>query len=254
MIQVQDLNLNFKDKKLLENVSFTLKKGRNLAILGKSGSGKSTLAKCLIKLFDKNYTLSAKRLEVAGFDVLNLNSKDLEKLRLNIAYIFQDALASFYPLLDMGAIFHIALKRHTNLTKAQRKELAFAYFDKLRLRDKDLIWHSYAYQLSGGMAMRVQFALALACGAKSLICDELTSSLDKENRARISALLKGLNKNLILISHDLEFIKDLSDDVLILDSGKVLEYRDKNEFFSAPKSAYAKELLQSFKELSCSKC
>ncbi|TQR32416.1 ABC transporter ATP-binding protein [Campylobacter sp. MIT 99-7217] len=243
MIEVENLNLTIRSKQILENISFQSHK--NLGIIGASGSGKTSLMKCFIKLFEKN-TLSAKLLKVQGQDILK--EQNLSKLRSNIALIFQDAKASFYPHLDIGRIFNITLKTHTRLDSKQIKRLAFEHFERLNLEKKELIWHSYAHELSGGMAMRVQIALVLACGAKMLLCDELNSFLDEKNSKALIELLKDLKLNLVLSSHDLHFIKELSDEILVLERGKVAEFALKEDFFKQAKSAYAKELLRDFNE------
>lgn len=248
---VSSLNVRFKEREILKNISFKSK--GNLAIIGKSGSGKSTLARALSALLPKNLSLSAQTLKVCDFNLLSpknsgsKGAKSLQELRKRVAFVFQDAQASFYPLLDIGRIFDIALKTHTKLNKKARKELAFSYFERLNLVQKDLIWHSYIWQLSGGMAMRVQLALALACGAQLLILDEPTSSLDSKNAQALSRLLKSLDKRLIIISHDLDFVKDLCDELLLLDGGEVAEFALSNEFFKAPKSVLGKEFLDIYK-------
>ncbi|NDJ27755.1 ABC transporter ATP-binding protein [Campylobacter sp. MIT 12-8780] len=251
MICCEKLNVCFQNKALLKDISFHLKEHEILGIIGKSGSGKSLLAKSLIKLLDKNLSLNAKKCEVNSFDILQC--KNLQDLRSQVAYIFQDSKASFHPFLDIGRYFEICLKTHTQLTSKKLKELAFIYFDACLLKDKERIWHSMPYQLSGGMAMRVQFALALACGAKVLICDELTSSLDQKNIDKISQILNNIKNNtsLILISHDLDFIKQLSDKIIVLEKGEIVEQGLKADFFQNPQSLYARELLKLYERQIC---
>jgi len=239
LIEIKNLNVSFKGREILKNISF--KSDTNLGIIGKSGSGKSTLAKALVGLLSKNLSLNANCLNVLEYNLLQLDKMsflNLQTLRKRVAFVFQDALASFYPLLDVGAIFEIALKTHTNLDKKARKELTFSYFDSLSLENKDLIWHSYIYQLSGGMVMRVQLALALACGAEILILDEPTSSLDSKNARLITQLLKSLNKRLIIISHDLDFINELCDEILLLEKGEMIKFALKDEFFKTPQKTF----------------
>lgn len=233
MIIIENLNLSFKNKKLLDNISFSLEDKKTLAIIGESGSGKSLLSRALIRLFDENYKLSAKRFLIANEELLKLKEKDLGKFRSKVALILQDAHSSFYPFLDVGNMFHIVLKTHTNLDKKQRKQKTFECFESLGFKDLDLLWHSYAHQLSVGMIRRVHLALALVCEPEYLICDEITSSLDKENELRIFKLLEQFKKqtNLILITHDLNLAKNLSDEILLLGKGKVLQNFSTELFF-----------------------
>lgn len=236
MIRIENLNLSFKNKTLLKDISFILEERKTLAILGESGSGKSLLSRALIRLFDKTYKLSAKSFFVANEEPLKFKEKDLRKFRSKVALILQDAHLSFYPFLDIGNMFHIVLKTHTKLDTKQRKQKAFECLKNLGFKDLDLLWHSYAHQLSVGMLRRVNLALALVCEPKYLICDEITASLDKENELRISKLLTEFKKqmNLILITHDLNLAKNLSDEILLLDKGKVLQKLPTSEFFQTP--------------------
>lgn len=247
MIEVKDLNLSFKQKTLLQNISFSLEEKKTLAIVGKSGRGKSLLLKSLIRLFDKNYTLNAKILIINNHEILKLNQANLQKLRAKVSLLFQDVYGSFYPLVDIGSYFNIVLKTHTKLNSKQIKERAFYYFECLGLKNHDLLWHSFIYQLSGGMARRVQIALALSSEAEYLLCDEITSSLDDENAQKIINILKQLKdkfKNIIYVSHDISLIKHLCDEVLVLENdGLAYQYKDIN-FANFLPNGYMQELLK----------
>lgn len=250
MIRVKNLNLELKGKKILESISFELSKNKTLGVIGKSGAGKSLLAKSLIRLLHKQFILSADELVLGGFVPLELKAKELRTLRTKVCFVFQDARASFHPLFDMGKIFDIHLRELSPLNKKARKNLAFEWLDKVGFKDNELIWHSYAHQLSAGMAMRVQLALVLACGAEILLCDELTSSLDETNTQNIIKIIKELKKekSFVLISHDLDFIKALSDEIVVLEKGKIIEKNSTKAFFENPKSLYAKELLAMYED------
>lgn len=250
MICVRNLNCQVGDKKLLENISLNLEEKQALAIIGKSGSGKSLLARSLLALLDRDFYLRADEFFVDEIKPLKANSKTLQILRTRAALVFQDVMASFYPFLDVGALFHLILKTHTRLNAKMRKEKAFFYLHRFGLENLELIWHSYVHQLSVGMARRVSLALALVCEPRYLICDEITCSLDHENELRIYEFLKELKKDLgiILITHDLNGARELADEILVLEEGKCIEKALKDEFFQAPKSEYAKNLLAEFKK------
>lgn len=253
MIEVKNLNLIFKDKILLKNISFSLEKGKNLAIMGKSGAGKSLILKSLIKLFDKNYFLQADECQIYGKKVLELNKNDLNHLRAKVSLLFQDVYTSFYPLIDIGEYFNIVLKTHTALNSKEIKEKAFYYFECLGLKNHDLLWHSFIYQLSGGMARRIQIALALLCESRCLLCDEITSSLDAKNEEKIIAILKELKEkfsNLLFVTHDLRVARELCDEIVIVEEGKIIEQIHTDKLETA-KSAYLGELLSIYKEDKC---
>lgn len=222
MICVQDLKLEFKGHKLLQDISFNLEKNKTLAILGDSGAGKSLLGRSLIRLFNQTYNLEAKTLKFNEIDILK--TKKLKELRSELGLVLQEAELSFYPYMDIGEFCHLILKTHTNLSSTQRKKKALECFERLGFKELDFLWHSYPHTLSVGMARRLSLALALLCGAKCLICDEINASLDEENLAKMLELLKDLKKDLglILITHNLNFAKQLSDEVLILEKGKML--------------------------------
>lgn len=244
MIKIQNLSLYAGQKILLDDISFT-SSSKALAILGASGSGKSLLAKCFIRLLASNLNLKANALQIHGFDSLQM--KDLSLLRRQIAYIFQDAKATLPPLLDVGQFFLLCAKAHFKHKELKFK--AYELFETLNLKQRDKIWHSYAHELSTGEAMRVQFSLALLLGAKVLICDELSSNLDSNNTQNLISLIKNLQKNLafVFIAHDLDFIKELSDEVLVLEKGKIAEHLSLKDFLHAPKSLYGKDLMQTLR-------
>ncbi|QOR01080.1 ATP-binding cassette domain-containing protein [Campylobacter sp. 2014D-0216] len=249
MIEVSCLNLSFKDQVLLKDVKLELEDGKALAIMGKSGSGKSLFLKSMIRLFDKRYLLHAEKLYLDDQDVLNLKEKELNVLRSKASLLFQDVYGNFYPLVDIGSYFNIVLKTHTSLSTKEIKEKAFFYFECLGLKNHDLLWHSFIYQLSGGMARRVQIALALLSGAQYLLCDEITSSLDKANEEKIIAILKDLKsqfKNLIFITHDIHLAKELCDEVAIMEDKTLLYQMPVKDFLSNPQGAFAKELFSFF--------
>lgn len=247
---MQNLNVYSNKKILLENITLTLDKNRSLGIVGKSGAGKSLFAKSLIYLLDKSLEIKADKLSILGTSILRLDRKDLRSLRKKVGFIFQDARMSFHSAFNMGDIFEMHLKESYDFSKKERKNLAFLWLERLNIKDKELIWHSFPHQLSTGIAMRVQIALALSLGADILLCDEITSSLDEANTKNIIEVFKGLKlqKSLVLISHDLDFIEALSDEIAVFENGKIIEKSSAKDFFITPKSAYSKELLKIYKD------
>lgn len=246
MICVENLNLSFKQKLLLQDINFKLESKKSLAIIGKSGVGKSLLLKSLIRLFDKNYTLRAKTIRFDDSEVLKLNNKELNYLRAKANLLFQDVYGSFYPFVDIGSYFNIVIKTHTNLNTKQIKEKAFYFFECLGLKNHDFLWHSFIYQLSGGMARRVQIALALLCRSQYLLCDEITSSLDMHNENKIIDIFKKLKTkftNIIYVSHNLNLIRQLCDEVLVFEESNIVYQCSMEEFLNSSKNKYIKKIL-----------
>ena len=224
---VENLSLKLKDKTIFEGLNCRLEKNKALIITGESGVGKSLLAKALIRLLGNEFKINANKFSFLGKDILSLSQKELRKYRLEVSLNLQDAELSLYPNLDIGALFHLFLKSNTNLNAKQRKAYALSYLEKMGFKDINLLWHSYANELSLGMARRVSLAFGLLSKPKILICDEITASLDKQSLEKIKQILKDFKNNgsLLCITHDFEFIKDFADDVLVLE-------KDKNSLFS----------------------
>lgn len=221
-MKVRNLSLKLKQKILFENVSFDIKIGKSLVVMGESGAGKSLLGKALIRLLDSKFEMSAGELSFGNRSILNLNKNELRKFRSKVGLILQDAELSLYPYLDIGNLFHLILKTHTQLSQKDRKAFAFDLLEKLGFENIDLLWHSYANELSLGMARRVSLALALLNKPQILICDEITASLDEENAQKIIQILKELKNSvgLICITHDLNLSTTLADEVLFLEKNK----------------------------------
>ena len=201
MICLEKLNLSYENTRLLRDISLNLQEGKHLAIMGESGSGKSLFARALIALFSQNYRLEAKQFLINEKNPTKLKKKALQEFRSEVALIFQDAQNSFYPYLNLGDLFHIVLKTHTNLNAKERKSKAFECMQMLGLKDLELLWHSFAHQFSTGMARRIQLALALSSSPKYLICDEL-----------------------ILITHDFNLLS-LCDELLLFEKGSAKQFK-----------------------------
>ncbi|WP_246023123.1 ATP-binding cassette domain-containing protein [Campylobacter estrildidarum] len=225
-MKVRNLSISFKNKVLLENINFTLEKGKTLAITGESGVGKSLLSKALVRLLDSDFNINADEFSFNGIEILKLSNDKLRELRSKIALVLQDSESSLYPCLDIGKLCSLILKTHTNLNQKEYKKYVFSYFEKLGFDNLDLLWHSYPYELSVGMARRASLALALLHKPQILICDEVTASLDAKNTQKIIEILKELKKDigLICITHDLYFIRSLADEVLVLEKERANFY------------------------------
>ena len=219
MIEIKNLNVFYKDKKLLRELDFAMSEGKFIGITGASGSGKSLFAKSLIRLFDDKFRVRADKFSIYKKDILKLSQKELKEHRKKVAaLIFQNSVASLHPLLNVGDHFNAYLGGDNK----SNKELAFAYFREFGLDNANLIWHKYSYELSGGEASRVQIALALCLKPKILICDEITSGLDNETKQKIINLLLSLDEkiSIIFITHDILSAMKIAQKVLIIESGK----------------------------------
>lgn len=220
MIEIKNLNIFCNDKRLLRELDFGMSEGKFIGITGASGSGKSLFAKSLIGLFDDTFKIEAEKFNIYNKDILKLNQKELRDHRKNVAaLIFQNSVASLHPLLNVGDHFNAYLEGDNK----SNKELAFGYFKEFGLNNANLIWHKYAYELSGGEASRVQIALALCLKPKILICDEITSGLDSISGSHVAGILESLKgrMSVIFISHDEALTNYLSDEIWQMKDGRL---------------------------------
>ncbi|MGH2267969.1 ATP-binding cassette domain-containing protein [Campylobacter taeniopygiae] len=225
-MRVKNLNISFKNKILLKNISFKLKKGQALAVLGESGVGKSLLSKALVRLLDSKFSLTADEFSFNGVEILKLKKNQLREFRSKVALVLQDSELSLYPYMDIGKLCFFILKTHTNLNQKEYKKYVFSYFEKLGFENLDLLWHSYPHELSVGMARRVSLALALLHKPEILICDEVNASLDEKNNQKIIQILKELKKDiaLVCITHDLHLVHSLADEILLIEKDQTKLY------------------------------
>ncbi|MBZ7938759.1 ABC transporter ATP-binding protein [Campylobacter sp. W0014] len=225
-MRVKNLNISFKNKILLKNISFELKKGQALAVLGESGVGKSLLSKALVRLLDSKFSLTADEFSFNGVEILKLKKNQLREFRSKVALVLQDSELSLYPYMDIGKLCFFILKTHTNLNQKEYKKYVFSYFEKLGFEKLDLLWHSYPHELSVGMARRVSLALALLHKPEILICDEVNASLDEKNNQKIIQILKELKKDiaLVCITHDLDLAHSLTDEILLIEKDQTKLY------------------------------
>ncbi|MBP7089078.1 MAG: ABC transporter ATP-binding protein [Candidatus Omnitrophica bacterium] len=258
ILEVKNLSVSYQTKEgfteALDKVSFELKEGEILGLVGESGCGKSTFAYSVLDLLSQD-TIKKGEIIFDRENIFNLSPKDLENLRANkIGLIFQEPASTFNPVLSIEYQFREILKNKLKIRENKKIEkIILEALDKVRLPDAERIIKSYPHQLSGGQLQRVAIAMAISLGPKILIADEPTSSLDVTIESQIVNLFKDLkeqlNLTIIFITHNLDLVKALCDRVVVLYQGRVLEISDVKELFINPKDSYTKELLVSLKEI-----
>jgi peptide/nickel transport system ATP-binding protein len=233
--------------KVLDNVSLSLVKGETLAVVGESGSGKSITALTIMRLLPETAKIEFGDAILSGKDLLHLPEAAMRKVRgKKIGMIFQEPGTSLNPVLTVGQQIIEVLERHTEHRGEQARQVAIEWLQKVEIRDAARRIDEYPFQFSGGMKQRVMIALALCAEPELLIADEPTTALDVTIQAQILALLKKLQRELrmsiLLITHDLGVVAEMAHSVALMYGGKVLELARKDDFFSAPKHPYAREL------------
>lgn len=236
---------------LVNNLSFELPLGKVLGIIGESGSGKSLTCKAILGLNPAWLTCSGSVL-FEGEELLGAPESVLRQVRgKQIAMVLQDAMSAFDPLYRLGEQMVESLSECMETRKA--KNVSLEGLSQMGLKEPEVVFQSYAHQLSGGMLQRVMIALALALETQIIIADEPTSALDVIHQRQIIdifASIRDAKRSLIFVSHDLGIVSYLADDVLVMKEGKGLEYGSAQKLFSAPEHDYTRYLIQTRRTLS----
>jgi dipeptide transport system ATP-binding protein len=227
--------------KAVDGASFTLDRGKTLAVVGESGCGKSTLAR-LVTMIE---TPTSGALNIAGKDIVGASAETLRGLRPKVQIVFQNPYGSLNPRQKIGAILEEPLLVNTTNTKAERTEKARAMMVSVGLRPE--YYERYPHMFSGGQRQRIAIARALMLEPEVLVLDEPVSALDISIQAQVLNLLADLqekhNLAYLFISHDLSVVKHIADDVMVMYLGRVVEQGPSNEIFLNPQHPYTKALL-----------
>jgi peptide/nickel transport system ATP-binding protein len=236
----------FKPKafvKAVDDVSFELFEGETLSIVGESGCGKSTTGRAILRLDEP----TDGKVYYSGQNILELNKKEMRKLRGDLQVIFQDPFASLNPRQTVKQILNEAMAIQNVVEKSKRMDRMLELLGYVGLPPEAL--DRYPHEFSGGQRQRIGIARALAVDPKLIICDEAVSALDVSIQAQILNLLKKLQKQFqltfLFISHDLSVVRHISDRVMVMYLGKVVEIAEKKDLFDSPLHPYTKALLSS---------
>lgn len=228
--------------KAVDNVSFKIYEGETVGLVGESGCGKSTLGNAILQL-DK---ATAGHIFYKGNDITKLNNSEIRKLRKEIQLIFQDPYSSLNPRIPVGKAIMEPMRVH-GLYKndTERKAKTIEILERVGLGEA--FFNRYPHEFSGGQRQRIGIARTIALQPKLIVCDESVSALDISVQAQVLNLLNELKENFgftyIFISHDLAVVKYMSDQVLVMNKGKIEEMADADELYAQPKSEYTKKLI-----------
>ena len=238
ILVVKNLDLSLGNKIILDNINFKIKKGETLGLIGQSGSGKTTISRCLTGFY-KNYNGEIK------YDGINIREISRYKLSRKIQLIFQDPYSALNPNIKIINQITDPIIIHFKINKNEAKTLATEYLNKVEL--KKHLFNKYPSELSGGERQRVVIARALSLKPELIICDECVSALDKSIQNAILKLLNKLKIELkltyIFISHDLSLVKHMSDNIIVLKNGIIVDQNSTKAIFKKPKD-YTKKLIE----------
>lgn len=255
LLEVQNLKTRFKTDEgtflAVDDVSFYVKKGQTLGIVGESGCGKSVTSLSIMRLIQKPGQIESGKILFKGQDLLNLSEGRMREIRGNeIAMIFQEPMTSLNPVFTIGDQIEEAVLLHQkNLTKTQARERAINMLRIVGIPSPEKRFNEFPHQLSGGMRQRVMIAMAISCNPELLIADEPTTALDVTIQAQILDLMRKLqqefNAGMILITHDLGVVAEMCQDVAVMYAGRIVEFGSVEDIFYRPKHPYTRGLLDS---------
>lgn len=258
LLEIRDLKTYFYTDsgivKAVNGVSFDVKPGKTLGIVGESGCGKSITSMSILKLIEKPGKIVEGTIKFDDKDIVPMGDKEIREIRGNdISMIFQEPMTSLNPVFRIENQIMEAIMLHQGLDKHEAKKVAIDMLKFVGIPRAEQVARDYPHQLSGGMRQRVMIAMALACKPKLLIADEPTTALDVTIQAQILKLMNDLkektNTSIMLITHDLGVIAQMADDVIVMYSGRVVESAPVKELFKNPQHPYTKGLLASIPSL-----
>jgi len=252
LLEVRNLTVSFPGQndpvRVVNGVSYSVRRGEVMGIIGESGSGKSMEAYAVMGLLPRNARIESGSVLFEGRDLLSLPRRELEKLRGGeLSMIFQDPMTSIDPVFTIGSFLTEVLRSHTGgLSRAEARSRCTDALRLVGIRDAEQVMRQYQDALSGGMRQRVMIAAALLCSPKLLIADEPTTALDATIQDQIIRVLKSAQRrtgmSMIFITHNFGIVADLCDRVTVMYGGSVAEQGTVEQIFSSPFHPYTQEL------------
>ena len=250
LLSIQNLFLSIdseNEEEILKDISFNIKESEVVSLIGESGSGKSLTALSVIRLLEKSCKIKKGKIYFLNKDILSIEEKEMRDIRKNdISMIFQEPMRSLNPVMN---IYDQLKEAYIDMKSVNIKQEIIRNLISVGIKDAERVINLYPHQLSGGMKQRVMIAMAIACKPKLLIADEPTTSLDVTIQKQVLDLLlelsDKLNMAILFITHDLAVASQISDKIVVMQNGRVIENSSAKKFFSNPENSYSKTLLSS---------
>jgi peptide/nickel transport system ATP-binding protein len=254
LAQVRDLSVRFVTREAtvhaVNGISFSVRPGEVLCILGESGSGKSVTLRALMRLLPPRRTQIEGSIRVCGEDVLAMRNRDLRDLRGGlVSMIFQEPMTALDPVYTVGQQIGETVRQHTSVSRAAARARAFELLELVRIPSAERRLDAYPHELSGGLRQRAMIAMALSCNPRLLLADEPTTALDATVQVQVLILLRRLQRELgmgmIFVTHDLGVAAEIADRVAVMYAGRIVESGPVAQVLGAPAHPYTAGLLAS---------
>lgn len=260
LLEVNHLKIKFhlkngKQAKVVDDVSFTIRKGETVALVGESGSGKSITSLSIMRLLPiPPGEISAGTIKLNGKNLLNYKNKEMSNIRGNeISMIFQEPMTSLDPVFTIGNQMMEGIRRHQRISKKEAWEKSLQLLKEVGIANAEKIITEYPHQLSGGMRQRVMIAIAMSNNPQLLIADEPTTALDVTVQAQILKLMMKMKEEhrsaILFITHDMSVVAETADRVMVMYAGQIVEEAPVRELFTNPKHPYTTALLKTMPNL-----
>ena len=254
LLRYDHVDISYNGIPAVQDVSFTLRPGEILGIVGESGCGKSTLLKAAMGLLGSSGMVTRGDIWYKGWNLPDLPARELRKLNgPELGMIFQSAGSSFCPIRTVGAQLYEIMTQHGSATKKEFESCALELLEKLGFEDGRRILRSYPFELSGGMQQRVGIAAAMLLRPGVLFADEPTAALDvsvqKQVLEELSLLRKTYGTAIVLVAHNIGVIGAMTDRVLVMQDGKTVEYGETPDVLQNPQADYTRKLLAAVPKL-----
>ncbi|MCY9589896.1 ABC transporter ATP-binding protein [Paenibacillus chitinolyticus] len=253
VLEVNSLHVSMQTNRGLvhhavQDSSFQIEAGKVLGIVGESGCGKSTTCMAILGLLPAPAQITNGSIKLRGKELVGLAQQQMRHLRgKELALILQNPMTAFNPTLTIGKQFTETLRAHQALSRTQAEQKAMDAIRQMGLNDAEKIINQYPFELSGGMLQRIMIALSISMKPSLLIADEPTTALDSVNRYMVMKTFQKIKEEghtaILLVSHDLGFIRKLADEVIVMKEGRVVEMSDTEQILSSPQNEYTKMLL-----------
>ncbi|MEQ6354029.1 ABC transporter ATP-binding protein [Lysinibacillus sp. M3] len=260
LLEVKHLKIKFhlkngKQAKVVDDVSFTIRKGETVALVGESGSGKSITSLSIMRLLPiPPGEITAGTIKLNGKNLLDFKNKEMSNIRGNeISMIFQEPMTSLDPVFTVGNQMMEGIRRHQRISKKEAREKSLHLLKEVGIANAEKVIAEYPHQLSGGMRQRVMIAIAMSNNPQLLIADEPTTALDVTVQAQILKLMMKMKEEhqsaILFITHDMSVVAETADRVLVMYAGQIVEEATVRELFMNPKHPYTTALLKTMPNL-----